>query len=65
MDFLKEMDLWMLLPEQRELMSESDVLKFNSIEARQLANEKIQVKENSKYGILGRLVTSKLRKKYR
>ena len=39
------------LPEQRELMSESDVLKFNSIEARLITNEKIQVKENSKYGI--------------
>ena len=34
-------------------MSKSDVLKFNSIEARLITNEKIQVKENSKYGILG------------
>ncbi len=51
--FFKRNGLWILLPEQRELMSESDVLKFNSIEARLITNEKIQVKENSKYGILG------------
>ena len=34
-------------------MSESDLLKFNSIKARPVIDENIQIKENSKDGILG------------
>ena len=51
--FFNRDGLWILLPEQRKLMSKNDLAKFNSIEARLVNNEKITIKENSKNGILG------------
>lgn len=51
--FFNRNGLWILLPEQRKLMSESDLLKFKSIEASPVTDKNIQIKENSKNGILG------------
>ena len=51
--FFNRNGLWILLPELKKLMSESDLLKFNSIKARPVIDENIQIKENSKDGILG------------
>ena len=51
--FFNRNGLWIFLPEQRKLMSESDLSKFNSIEARLITREGIKLKENSKDGILG------------
>ena len=51
--FFNRNGLWILLPEQRKLMSKNDLAKFNSIDVRVVNNEKIKIKENSKNGILG------------
>ena len=51
--FFNRNGLWMLLPNKKKFMLENDILKFNSVEARQVKSEKIQLKENDKDGILG------------
>ncbi len=51
--FFNKNGLWILLPNQRKLMSESDLIKFNSIKLRTVTNDNISIKENSTGGILG------------
>ena len=51
--FFNRNGLWIFLPEQRKFMSETDLSRFNSIEARLVASENIQISENSEDGILG------------
>tara|TARA_B100001057_G_scaffold467434_1_gene525574 strand:- start:1425 stop:3515 length:2091 start_codon:yes stop_codon:yes gene_type:complete len=51
--FFKRNGLWILLPQQRKLMTESDLLEFKSVKSRLVSDEVLLIKENSKEGILG------------